>query len=221
MGSFHSTPPKPDLRRRLGEVGHNLRRGVLARRRMLCALCAFGAVFFGVRALVPSPAPTVSVTVAARDLPAGTTLTQSDIRTVEIPTASAPEHLAKLDYAVGRTVTGPVRRGEPVTDVRLVGAGLLEGYPGLVAVPVRLPDESAAALLRVGDEIDLLATDQRTGSTQQVGDDLPVIALPQSDQKNGAIRAGGRLVVVGATPEMSEGVAAAAATRYLTVTISR
>jgi hypothetical protein len=40
----------------------------------------------------------------------------------------------------GRTLAGPVRAGEPVTDVRLVSPSLAAGYPGRVLVPVRIAD---------------------------------------------------------------------------------
>ncbi|WP_067435475.1 SAF domain-containing protein [Nocardioides jensenii] len=210
-----------DLRQRLTDARRTVARAILARRRLLCALCVAGAVFATVRALAPTPPPTVPVTVAAHDLPAGAVLTAGDLTTVELPAAAAPDKVTSTSYAVGRTTTGPVRRGEPMTDVRLVGAGLLDGYPGLVAVPVRVPDDGAAALLRVGDRIDLLATDQRTGQTDRVGDDVPVIALPREGPDSQATGASGRLIVVGSTPETAEIVAASAATRYLTATISR
>lgn len=208
-----------DLRQRLRDLRHAVRRAVLGRRRLLCALCVAGAVVAGLRALAPTPPPTVPVTVAAHDLPAGSTVTAADVETVDFPEAAAPAGTSS--YAVGRTTTGPLRRGEPITDARLVGANLLEGYPGLVAVPVRIPDDGAVSLLRVGDRIDLLATDQRTGETERVGDDVPVIALPRPDEAATLQSASGRLIVVGTTPELSENVASAAATRYLMATISR
>ncbi|KRF12918.1 SAF domain-containing protein [Nocardioides sp. Soil796] len=221
MASTRSAPSSPDLRRRLGDLRHGMRRAVLARRRLLCAVCVAGAVFAGVRTMAPSPPPTVTVTVAARDLPAGATLSAADLTTVDLPADSAPDRVASASYAVGRTTAGPVRRGEPVTDVRLVGAGLLDGYPGMVAVPVRVPDDGAVALLRVGDRIDLLATDQRTGDTERVGDDVAVIALPEEGVRSARIGTSGRLVVVATSTSMSEIVASAAATRYLSATISR
>ncbi|QIX28017.1 pilus assembly protein CpaB [Nocardioides sp. JQ2195] len=210
-----------DLRRRLADVHHTMRRAVLGRRRLLCALCVVGAVFAGLRALAPAPPSTVPVTVAARDLPAGSTVAAGDVETVGFPEGTVPTDTSDAAYAVGRTTTGPLRRGEPITDARLVGASLLEGYPGLVAIPVRIPDDGAAALLRVGDRIDLLATDQRTGATERVGDDIPVIALPHRDVSGQQNALAGRLIVVGTTSELSEKVASASATRYLTATISR
>lgn len=210
-----------DLRRRLATTRQGIRRAVLSQRRLLCALCLAGAVLAGLRAVAPTPPPTVSVAVAAHDLPAGSTITADDLTTVELPVGSAPDHASDTAYALGRTVAGPVRRGEPVTDVRLVGATMLQGYPGMVAVPVRIPDDAAAALLRTGDRIDLLATDQRTGETELVGDDVPVIALPRPSGPTQGFGSRGRLIVVATTSEMSEDVAAAAATLYLTATISR
>jgi hypothetical protein len=58
----------------------------------------------------------------------------------------------------GRVLTGPIRRGEPLTDVRLLGRGLLAGQSdGLVATPVRIADADAAQLVSPGDVIDVLA----------------------------------------------------------------
>ena len=48
----------------------------------------------------------------------------------------------------GRVLAAPVRRGEPVTDVRVVGPGLWSQVPaGQVAAPVRLADLAVATLL--------------------------------------------------------------------------
>lgn len=217
-----STAPTPaTTRQRLSRAGHQVRRAILARRRLLCALCLAGAAFATLRTLAPAPPDTVSVLVAARDLPAGATVAGDDLTTVDLPPEALPDHAASASYAVGRTLASPVRRGEPLTDARLVGASLLEGYPGRVAVPLRLPDRVAADLLRVGDHIDLLATDQRTGSTTLVGGDMPVIAMPQETASTATNSGLGRLIVLGVTSGMSENVASAAATQHLTATISR
>ena len=132
--------------------------------------------------------------------------------------------MTPLDEAVGRTLAAPLRRGEPVTDVRLVGAGLLQGYDDLVAVPVRVPDADAVALLKVGDRINLLATDPRGGGTDTVAVAVPILALPAaSDSTSAAVATAGlsgRLMVIGTSSEMSETVADAAVSRFLSVTIS-
>ena len=67
---------------------------------------------------------------------------------------------------MGRTLAAPLREGEPVTDVRVVAEGLLAGYPSLVAAPVRIADAGAVRLLRVGDRVDVVATDPANGRAE-------------------------------------------------------
>jgi len=195
-----------------------VRRRVLARRRLLAFLLAAGAVAAGLSAARPAPPQTTSVTVAARDLPAGTVLRGSDLTAVELASDDVPDG-AETD-PVGETLAAPLRRGEPVTDLRLVGPALTEGHPDLVALPVRFPDAGMAGLLRVGDRVDLLSTDPATGDTETVAWDAQVLALPDGSGEEGDAgdteSAGngvtgalpGRLVVVGVR---SEGVAAVSA----------
>ena len=91
---------------------------------------------------------------------------------------SVPDGRPARAAAVGRTLAAPLRRGEPVTDVRLVGPSLLRGYPGLVAVPVRIPDPGTVALLRVGDRVDLLVTETDGSAARLLAGGVPVLALP-------------------------------------------
>ena len=69
--------------------------------------------------------------------------------------------LASVADLPGRPLAGPVRAGEPLTDVRLLGPALLDALPGdaeeRVAVPVRLADAGVTQLLAVGDRVDVLA----------------------------------------------------------------
>ena len=64
----------------------------------------------------------------------------------ELVPAGAVRDLAAAD---GRVLVGAARAGEPLTDVRLVGAGLAAGGSA-AAVPVRLGDAAVAALLVPG-----------------------------------------------------------------------
>jgi Flp pilus assembly protein CpaB len=103
----------------------------------------------------------VPVLVAAADLAAGARLTAADVRAVPIPDDLVPAGALRPSAGVlGRIVAGPMRRGEPLTDARLLGRGLATGLspPESVAVPVRLADGQTAALVRPGDRIDVLAT---------------------------------------------------------------
>jgi Flp pilus assembly protein CpaB len=193
---------------------------VLARRRPLAAACLALAVLTGLHALRPHPGPQVTVTVAARDLDSGTVLSADDLVDRYYPADVAP--VGSLATAVGRTLAAPVRAGEPVTDVRLVTPSLVTGYPGRVALPVRVADADAVALLRVGDTVDLVAADPRRGTASYVAADAPVLALPAPDtETQDAAGLSGRLVVVAVDPSEVDRIAGAAATDLLSVVLSR
>jgi Flp pilus assembly protein CpaB len=135
-----------------------LRLAVARHRRLVVAGCVAGAVAAGLRAVSPEPPPTQAVWVAAADLPAGTTLTGDDVVPVRWLVGTSPPATLDADEAAGRRLATPMRRGEPLTDVRVAGPGLLEGQPpGTLAVPVPLANASAAALVRPGDVVDVLA----------------------------------------------------------------
>ncbi|HEY3528201.1 MAG TPA: SAF domain-containing protein [Nocardioides sp.] len=214
-----STEPSPSGDRR-ARVRRAVRRTVLARRRPLAAGCAAVAVLAGVHAVRPPAPRAVAVTVAAHDLPSGTVLRAEDLVVRKLPADSAP--VGSQADAIGRTLAAPVRRGEPVTDVRLVAPSLIDGYPGRVALPVRIADADAVALLRAGDHVDLVVADPRRGSASYVAVDVPVLALPApSDHDAGTPGLTGRLVVVAALPSDVDRIAGAAATDLLSIVISR
>jgi hypothetical protein len=87
---------------------------------------------------------------------------------------------------------------------------------------VRIADADVVGLLRVGDHVDLVAADPRSGTASYVAVDVPVLALP-APVEQGVVSAGqtGRLVVVGAVPSEVDRVAGAAVTDLLSVVISR
>jgi Flp pilus assembly protein CpaB len=153
------------------------------------------------------------VTVAAHDLAAGVVLAADDVRTARLPAAVVPA--GPVADPVGATLAAPLRRGEVLTDVRLVGQPSAQPPPGLVAAPVRLPDEAAAALLRPGDRIDLLATDARRGRSWTVAEDTLVLSVPAAAE-SGAGPLGGRVVVLAVPASGVEKVAAASVAEFIT-----
>ena len=171
--------------------------------------------------------PGVDVVVAARALPAGTVLEESDLTTATLPPVTVPDDV--LTDPVGSVLAGPVARGEPVTAVRVVGQDLAsDGLVGTgrVAVPVRLPDAGAVDLLAVGDRIDVVATDPQAGSSDTVAAGVPVLALPgaASDAGGGAGplgQPGGRLVVLAVEETDVHNLATAGAATFLTYVWSR
>lgn len=217
-------PPPRDPLGRLTRLLRPVRRAVLRRRRLLAALLTAVAVASGVHAVAAPPPARVRVLVAARDLPAGEPLTADDLAERLFAPGTVPAGVAATP--VGRTLAAPLRRGEPVTDVRLVGPALADGYPGLTAVPVRLPDAGTVSLLRVGDRIDLIGTDPQGAGASVVAASVPVLAIPRPDGTGvGAPGDGGtltgRLVVVGARPEDVIAISDAAVRYFLSFAFAR
>ena len=187
-----------------------LRRGMRRHRRLLAAACAGLACTLAINVLAPGPPASVAVLTVARDLPAGTGLQATDLRVVRLPPAAVPGgavHDPKL--AVGRTTAGPMRQGEPLTDVRLAGGPLGRPAPGMVAAPVRLADAQAAALLRPGERVDVLAASTAgagavagaipgTGAAV-VASDVTVVRVASNPSAADDLTAQGALVVLATT----------------------
>lgn len=201
-------------------LDHSLGRAVARHRRLLAAGLTAGAVAVGLGALAPDPPPGARVVVAARDLGGGQVLTAADLAVAQLPAAAVPDGATRTaDGLLGRTLAGAARRGEPITDVRLVGPGLLgtstggtEGPDDLVAAPVRLADAATTALVGVGDVVDVLAADS-SGTARVVAPAARVLAVPQPPRDDLAPLSGEGALLVLAVPAGTAADLAAAATR--------
>jgi Flp pilus assembly protein CpaB len=182
-------------------------------RRVAAALLGVLALALAAATLLHGREHTVPVLVAARDVPAGSTLSPDDVRIRDLPATYAPAGaLPEPGAAVGRILTGSARTGEPLTDVRLVGREstlLATGDPNAVAVPVRLTDAAVADLLRPGSRVDVV------GDPGVLANDAVVIAVRPSE----GVSAKGRLVVVALPRSAAAKVAAASLAQPVTVTL--
>jgi pilus assembly protein CpaB len=206
------TPLLAASRRRL--LG--LRRRLLLHRRSLAAVSAGGAVLVGLQAVSPPPPVQVLVWTAARTLPAGAVVQRADLARTSYAPGSVPDGAVR-DPAdvVGRTLASAVARGEPVTGLRTIGPGLLRGYPGATAVPLRITDADTVGLLRVGDRVSIVAADpEGRQAPSDLVDDVPVVAVPtvRQDSSSGTP---GRLVVIAVPSSEATDVAARAAAAIL------
>lgn len=208
----------------------DLRRTAGWHRRLLAAALAAAAVAFGLEAMEPAAPPHVRVLAADTDLTGGATLSTDDVRVTALPSAAVPAGVLSAGTDVtGRVLAAPVRAGEPLTDVRLVGPALVEGYgTGLVAAPVRIADPAAVRLLRPGDVVDVLAasvalgapasaTTSRTVPAETVASAVPVVAVPEPGEDG--LLAEGALVVLATTPAVAEDLAGAAVTSRLSLVV--
>ncbi|AQT81514.1 flagellar biosynthesis protein FlgA [Mycolicibacterium litorale] len=193
-------------------------------RTMLARRVAAGGlvVLAGVAALRPDPADERSaVVVAIRDLSPGVALTASDVRMETRSAATLPDgaHRA-LDAVIGATLAGPARRGEVLTDARILGsrlAGLAAG-PDARVVPLHLADAAILDLIRPGDVVDVLgASASITDAEPKVLANNAIVVLVSAQQKT--VGAGDQRVVLVALPAATAN-ALAGATLVQTVTLT-
>ena len=111
-------------------------------------------------ALRPDPAGTyLDVVVAATDLRPGATVSADDVRLQKRSAATLPDGaVTNLDDLVGSTLAGPARRGEILTDARVLGSRLtgLSAGPDARVVPLNLADAAVLDVIRPGDVVDVL-----------------------------------------------------------------
>lgn len=124
---------------------------------------ALGLVLFCValvagQRLIVSAQDTVQVWVAARDLPADTTISGGDLRLedVRLPNELVANYVPAGTTIEGRSVSRPVLEGEMVASSVLTGADD-EGGGRTMTLPAEALGQGSASI-RLGDRIDVIAT---------------------------------------------------------------
>lgn len=133
-----------------------------------------GALVLLAAAAALRPDPTegkADVVVATRDLAPGVELAASDLRVESRSATTIPDGATTNGTdLVGATLAGPARRGEVLTDVRVLGSRLADATAGPDAriVPVHPTDAALLDLVRTGDVVDVLAVSEAVdGSGEQ------------------------------------------------------
>ncbi len=115
---------------------------------------------------MPEPADGLLVT-AGHDLPAGHVVEAADLVTVPAPRSAVPDGALAADLLEGVRLASPVRAGEALTDVRVVGPGLVAALPpGQAAVAVQLPAQ-VRPWLAVGQRLRLHRGGGRRGARRR------------------------------------------------------
>lgn len=172
-----------------------LARAVVWHRRPLAAVAAALAVLTGVSAALPAGPPERTVLVASREVPGGTVLTGADLEPRSLRAADLPTAVVAAPVeAVGRAVSAPLADGQVLTRLALVAPRARPSADGVVA-PVRLADAGVVALLRPGDVVDLVGTDEQDGTAAVLAGAARVVSIPQVEEEAGAGSAGGLVLV--------------------------
>ncbi|MCX6486972.1 MAG: SAF domain-containing protein [Mycobacterium sp.] len=193
-------------------------RTVLARR----IAAGFLVVLAGIAGLRPDPGDTMrDVAVAVRDLSPGLPLTANDIRLETRSAATLPDGSATDLSITGAILAGPVRRGEILTDARVLGprlAGLHAG-PGARVVPLRLADAAVLDLIRTGDIVDVVgaAGADEDARPRVVAANAVVVLVSAKPESIGA--GNDRVVMVALPGPAAQALAAATLVQTVTLTI--
>jgi hypothetical protein len=127
-----------------------------------------------------------------------------------------------VNAVVGARLAGPARRGEVLTDVRLLGPRLAESTAGPDAriVPLPLSDTALLDLVRPGDVVDVLAASTSDTAADRkpevVATDAVVVLV--SEKPKGAGVGTDRVVLVALPARAANDVAAAALVQTVTLT---
>lgn len=193
-------------------------RTVLARRIAAGALVVLAAV----AALRSDPDDArVDAIVAARDLSPGSKLDAADVRVEKLSAATLPDGIqSDVAAVVGTTLTGPVRRGEALTDVRLLTPRLAEAAAGPMAriVPLSLDETAVLDLIRPGDVVDVLAASGESDTPPRVVATDAIVVLV-SEKPSGAGAGADRVVLVALPAHDANDVAAATLAQTVTLTL--
>ena len=160
--------------------------------------------------------------IAARDLTPGSTLSADDMRLEKRLTATLPDgSQSDPGTVVGATLASPVRRGEILTDVRVLGPRLAATAAGPDAriVPLHLADNAVLDLVRSGDIVDILAAPMADSDAEPrlVATDAVVVLV--SAKAKGATAANDRVVLVALPAAAANAVAGAALVQTVTLTL--
>ncbi|MDP7705831.1 SAF domain-containing protein [Mycobacterium sp. TY815] len=184
-------------------------------------------VLSGIAALRSDPeGDRVDVVVAARDIGPGTALNEGDVRVEKRSPTTVPDgSITDPGRVAGATLASPTRRGEVLTDVRLLGSRLAESTagPGARIVPLHLADGALIDLIRVGDVVDVLAApggelQQPTPAVSKVIATDAVVVLVSAKEKLRSSEAD-RVVLVALPARVANTVAGSALGQTVTLTL--
>lgn len=215
--------PRPRLRERMRTSWAGLGRTLILRRAAAVLLVLLAGAL-AARAPTSHAAERTRILVASHDLAAGDVLAAEDTAPRDVPVDQVPDGALRDPTAVqGRALSGASRKGEPITDVRVVEPDVTaQGAAPAVddehaVVPVRVADPAVADFLHHGQRVDLVATSASSDSeaADVVAERVPVVADHPSGEREGR----GRLILVGVPSGQAATVAAASTAEPLAVTL--
>jgi pilus assembly protein CpaB len=134
----------------------------------------------------------VAITAAARDMPAGTRLQKSDLKTIRVPEKDLPKTaIVDQKVLIDRPLLFPVGANEAISTAKVASAAGAEGLPALIevgmrAVSVPITDSSSVAgMIQPRAQVDVLFTKPGSMSeavTTTILEDVVVLAMGRTTE---------------------------------------
>lgn len=165
--------------------------------------------------------PLQNIVMAKTDLLTGKTLTESDLITHEWPEANnLVGSFSDLTELEGRVIKTDIYQGEPILESKLSPAGSQGGFSGIIPVGMRALAVSVNAYSGVsgfilpGTQVDVLVTvpsamEKEESKTKIILEDIKVLAVDQTFQREGDEPVTVQTVTLLVTPDDSEKLALA------------
>jgi Flp pilus assembly protein CpaB len=187
----------------------SLRRAFRRHRRTFAAALLALAVLAALNAVGSRGSGATAVLVAARTIPAGATISASDLSVVSLPATSIAEGaFTDPGQAVGATTVVAIPARQSLTPSVLLANEGMAG-PGHVALPVSFPAAGTVRLLHAGSRIDVLGANAAGQEFGVVAADVRVGAIADAADPGLLGGSGSPLVLLEVTSAQAAAIAAA------------
>ena len=180
----------------------------------MAAVLAGVTVFAALSAVTgKDTADLVAVVVASRQVAAGSTITDTDVKVMRMPRQAVPDGvLTQTQEAIGKVAGTGIRSGQILTDLTLVGGATTDGT---VVLSVKLENPELASLAPPGTRVTLYATT----SAQAVASPVLVVAVPAVGSGNVLSGTSGTVLLVRVTAAEAGAITMAMSSSTLTLAI--
>ena len=172
---------------------------------MIAAILALIGALLLVGTVHGSTSSSVKTLVARNEIASGSVIIGKDVELRDVPIhLVADGSFHSSSDAIGEIAVGAIRRGEIITDARVVAPALLNDS-GRVAIAITLSDSANSQLVHAGDHVNVLVGQSNavaaTGalSARIVASDVEVLSTKSRDQ--------GGVVVLAVSPKDAQAIA--------------
>ena len=129
--------------------------------RKTIAYCLIAIVIYSIIDKVANNFATQNVIVASKELTSGTILTNSDLKTLQIPISGIAPNSLRKDEILGKMLTSNISANEQITSSRLIANN--QNNKNQRIVGIRVNDSEIASILKPGAIVDVVKLNNSQG----------------------------------------------------------